>query len=186
MQTASMLLPEMWVDKYSDKLFRYALTRTGDTWVAEDIVQETFLSAWRAKDNFKGGTSEKNWLYAICKNKIVDHFRKQANSITKTVMEEETIYFDEHEHWRKSPAPKAWSVNQHQQIENKEFFVVLDLCKKKLKDIQQSIFVMKYLEDMDADKICKTLDISISNYWVLIHRCKLHLRSCLEKNWIKI
>jgi DNA-directed RNA polymerase specialized sigma24 family protein len=45
---------------------------------------------------------------------------------------------------------------------------------------------MKYLEDLEATEICKVLGITTSNYWVLIHRAKLQLRNCLEKNWINI
>ena len=43
---------------------------------------------------------------------------------------------------------------------------------------------MKYMDDLDAAEICKVLGITSSNYWVLIHRAKLQLRACLEKNWI--
>ncbi|WP_408132213.1 sigma factor-like helix-turn-helix DNA-binding protein [Klebsiella pneumoniae] len=54
---------------------------------------------------------------------------------------------------------------------------------KKLKEIQHAVFSMKYLDDIDSDEICKQLNITASNYWVLIHRAKTQLRSCLEKNW---
>lgn len=186
MQIDFMILPDLWVDRYADMLYRYAFVRINDNGIAEDIVQETFLSAWRAKETFKGQTSEKNWLYAICKNKIIDYFRKKAGNISKPALAEEDNYFDEKEHWREEPAPKAWGDNYQHKIETKEFFSVFELCKKKLKDTQQIVFVMKYMEDMEADKICEVLNITPSNYWVLIHRSKLHLRSCLEKNWIKI
>ncbi len=178
--------PDKWVDNYSDELYRYALTRINDNGLAEDIVQETFLSAWKAKETYKGEATEKNWLYAICKNKIIDHFRKQTNNIINSSSAEEDIYFNEVEHWRDEPTPKEWGVSYTHSIETKEFYNVLELCKKSLKDIQQSVFVMKYMEDEEAENICKALDITASNYWVIIHRCKLHLRSCLEKNWIKI
>ena len=42
---------------------------------------------------------------------------------------------------------------------------------------------MKYLDDMDSEEICKELNISSSNYWVLLHRAKVQLRSCIEVNW---
>ena len=45
---------------------------------------------------------------------------------------------------------------------------------------------MKYMDDLGSDEICKVLDITLCNYWVLVHRAKLHLRKCLEKNWINI
>jgi RNA polymerase sigma-70 factor (TIGR02943 family) len=178
--------PDDWIDNYSDELFRYALSRVADTGFAEDIVQETFLSAWRARDTYKGEASEKNWLYAVCKNKIIDHFRKQANNIIKPSSAEEDIYFDGVEHWRSGPTPKDWGIHYGQPVETKEFYDVLGQCMKKLKEVQQSVFVMKYMEEQEAEDICKALNITPSNYWVLIHRSKLHLRGCLEKNWINM
>jgi RNA polymerase sigma-70 factor (TIGR02943 family) len=178
--------PEKWVDNYSDELYRYALVRVTDSGFAEDIVQETFLSAWRARETYKGEASEKNWLYAICKNKIIDHFRKQKNSTITPSSQEEDIYFDDVEHWRKETTPKEWGINFQHPVETKEFYSALEDCKRKLKNIQQAVFVMKYMEDLETETICKALNITSSNYWVLIHRCKLHLRSCLEKNWLNI
>jgi RNA polymerase sigma-70 factor (ECF subfamily) len=41
------------------------------------------------------------------------------------------------------------------------------------------------MEDLDSDEICKVLNISASNYWVLIHRARLQMRDCVEKYWVK-
>ena len=180
------LSPDKWVDNYADELYRYTMLRVKHNAVAEDLVQETFLSGWRAKEMYTGEASERNWLYAICKNKIMDHYRKKANFIVNPTSQEESIYFDEAEHWRAETKPKSWGMDYGQPIETKEFYLVLDQCKRKLKDIQQHVFVMKYMEDMEAENICEVLNITTSNYWVLIHRCKLHLRGCLEKNWLNI
>ena len=65
MQENRVFLPEKWVNNYADELYRYAIVRVKDTGFAEDIVQETFLSAWRAKETYNATASEKNWLYAI-------------------------------------------------------------------------------------------------------------------------
>lgn len=178
--------PNRWVENYADALYAYTLTRISDTAAAEDIVQDTFLSAWKARDSYRGQASEKNWLYAICKNKIIDHFRKKSSGVQLLSTGEEALYFDEKDHWKKDTEPREWSLPAAQPVESKEFYSVLDLCKKKLKEIQRSVFVMKYMEDIDADEICKLLGITAANYWVLIHRAKLHLRKCLEKNWIGI
>ena len=62
-----------WVNKYADVLYNYTLNRVNDKGIAEDLVQETFLSAWRAKDSYNAEASEKTWLFAICKNKIIDY-----------------------------------------------------------------------------------------------------------------
>lgn len=182
---STILKPDNWVDNYADTLYAYAMARVNDMQQAEDIVQNTFLSAWKARETYKGQASEKNWLYAILKNKIIDHFRKQSTSKLTLAAGEEQIYFEDG-HWSDASAPKEWGVQLEQPFETKEFYSILQKCKQKLKDIQQSVFAMKYMEDLDSEEICKVLNITPSNYWVLIHRAKLHLRKCLEKNWIGI
>lgn len=184
----SLLDPNQWINLYADALYTYTLPRVSDSALAEDIVQETFLSAWKAWDTFKGEASEKSWLYSICKNKIIDHYRKKGRDIVQPMSEisETDQYFDESEHWTKLDGPGEWGIDYQDKLETKEFYSVLNGCKKKLQDLQQSVFSMKYLEDLDSVQICKALGISSSNYWVLIHRAKLQLRACLEKNWINL
>lgn len=180
------LTPSKWISNYADALYTYAKPRVSDAQLAEDLVQETFLSAWKARDGFKGEASEKSWLFTILKNKIIDHYRKKSKDIIHTAPESDVTdrFFDEAEHWTKADAPLNWWVFKNDSLDRKEFYTVLESCKKKLQQLQQTVFVMKYLEDMDSDEICKVLDITPSNYWVLIHRAKLGLRACLEKNWI--
>lgn len=70
--------PEKWVELYSALLFKHALPRVEDRFVAEDLVQETFLAGLKGIEGFKGESSEKNWLFSILKNKIVDYYRKKS------------------------------------------------------------------------------------------------------------
>ena len=180
----SQLDATKWVSDYSDMLYRFALPRVNDAEIAKDLVQDTFLAAWRNYENFKGEISEKNWLYAILKNKIIDHFRKASTRLTDNLpgMADEENYFAEAEHWTQAAAPNEWNTG-NSPIEKKEFYEVLRKCKTKLKEIQNTVFTLKYLEGMGSEEICKELNITASNYWVLIHRAKLQLRACLEKNW---
>ncbi len=184
--TITGLAPALWVDRYADALYAFTIVRIGDSDIAKDIVQDTFLNAWKARESYTGKASEKNWLYAICKNKIIDHYRKSASSVVNIAAREENDYFDKVEHWTPDTKPGEWGMDYTQPIEKKEFYNVLEKCKSKLKEIQQTVFVMKYMDDLDSEEICKVLDLKPSYYWVLIHRAKLHLRVCLEKNWVNI
>jgi RNA polymerase sigma-70 factor (ECF subfamily) len=186
MATAT-LHPEDWVNKYADMLYAYTVVRVNDTGIAEDIVQETFLSAWKSRETYSGAASEKNWLFTICKNKIIDYYRKKAsNPVQYAEADNSDNFFDEAEHWTEKDGPKDWGIDYNQGVEQKEFYSILDYCKQKLQEMQRNVFVMKYMEDLSAEEICKVLNITPSNYWVLIHRAKLQLRGCLEKNWINL
>lgn len=174
-----------WVNEYSDMLYRFALPRVNDKEIAKDLVQDTFLAAWRNHENYKGEISEKNWLFTILKNKIIDHYRKASTRLTERLPEaaEKDIFFDDAGHWGTATGPQDWGVDYNKNIESKEFYKILSRCKEKLKEIQNSVFTMKYLDGLESEEICKELNISASNYWVLIHRAKVQLRACLEKNW---
>jgi len=45
------------------------------------------------------------------------------------------------------------------------------------------VFFMKYMDDLASDDICTQLSITSNNYWTILHRAKVQLRACLEKNW---
>jgi len=175
-----------WVYEYSDLLYRHALLRVQDADLAKDLVQDTFLSAWKNISQFHASSSAKTWLFAILKNKIIDHYRRAATrhstSFEKSDVTQD-IFFDGEEHWQKGQYPKQWTTQFKNLAETREFYTVLEKCKSKLRDIQLAVFSMKYIDDKDSDEICKELCITPSNYWVIMHRAKLQLRSCLEANW---
>lgn len=186
--TKHILEPEQWVERYADMLYRFTLLRVSDKEVAEDLVQETFLSAWKAREGYKGEASEKNWLFTINRNKIIDHYRKASKILAVHGFDDyEELFFNEKEggHWHDERKPKDWGVQYTDTVETKDFYKVLNECKDKLKELQQAVFVLKYFDDLDSDVICKLLDITSSNYWVLMHRAKLQLRECIQHNWFE-
>jgi RNA polymerase sigma-70 factor (ECF subfamily) len=116
---------------------------------------------------------------------LIDHYRKSASGLAGRTQElaDETGFFDEDEHWAKGFYPQDWSGGADRQLNTREFYKILHACKNRLKELQAAVFSMKYLDDMDSEEICRELGISSSNYWVLMHRAKVQLRACLEKNW---
>lgn len=182
-----MLQPEKWIDNYSDALFIYALKRLGNNVAqAEDLVQEVFLSAWKNRESYNGTASEKTWLFTICKNKVIDQYRKNTKSQTESLdSSANDVEFEADGHFKADFISKKEWDNKVTHVEQKEFYSVLQLCKSKLKELQQQVFTMKYLQDLASDEICAILGISNQNFWVLMHRAKVSLRVCLEKNWIQ-
>ena len=172
-----------WVNDYSDVLYGYVVQRVKDPDTAKDLLQETFLAAWRNVDKYNGEASVKTWLFTILKNKIIDHYRKISGTYTEELVHDDTdsnAFFDNTGHWAKGSYPSDWG---NIPVESKEFFAILQKGIKMLKDIQAAVFSMKYLDDMESEEICKVLNITPSNYWVLIHRAKVQLRVYLESNW---
>ena len=183
MDNINKLNPKGWVDKYSDELYGFAFLRVSNEETAHDLIQDTFLSALKNLETFKGEISEKNWLYLILKNKIIDHYRKKGKgSFTSLEGEvEPDEFFDESGHWKKEALPNSFNEKIISSHHSFEFYEILEKCKRKLNEIQLSLFSMKFLDEMESEEICKEMEISSSNYWVIIHRIKLKIRKCIEK-----
>ena len=185
-----ILKPGDWVKTYADYLYSLALIKVSNKETAEDLVQETFLSAFKAKDFFKNGSSEKTWLTAILKNKIIDHYRKKdvLKEITNYISDTETS-FDEHffnendGHWLAESAPLAWKELADAKVNRNEFNKIIQYCIQKMPTKLVPVFVAKFLDEAESEFTCKEFNITSSNYWVIIHRAKVLIRSCLEKNW---
>lgn len=75
-QAKNGLRPEIWVESHADFLFNYAISRVNDAETAKDLIQETFFAGLKSASNYKGEASERTWLVAILKRKIIDHYRK--------------------------------------------------------------------------------------------------------------
>lgn len=180
--------PETWVEKYADALFSYAIHRVPDPSVAEELLQETFVAGLSSQTSFRGNASEQTWLTSILKHKIMDYFRmsyKQQNVSPENLDHiKEDQMFDERGNW--AMKPKKWQENPSHIYEQREFMDVLDKCLNKITPRQASAFRMREIMQTETDEICKVLDISTTNYWVLMHRARLQVRRCLEVDWFVI
>lgn len=185
-----ILNPAEWVTSLGDYLFSYAYMKVGDRATAEDLVQETFVSGIRSVDTFKGESSEKTWLVAILKNKIIDHYRKKdvlrnaTEYVAETDFDFTKNFFDTNNgHWLAPASPSSWAASADSSMESEEFEKTLQLCIHKMPSKLIPVFIAKFIDDEEPEIICKVYGISSSNYWVILHRAKVLIRSCLEKNW---
>jgi len=183
-QTRKLINPSLWIDKYGNELYNFALMRTNNVLDAEDLLQETLLSALKNVESYRGEISEKNWLYFILKNKLIDYYRKKSKSLMaelpSLIEKEYDEFFDDIGHWKKEAYPQEFSVSFESSAES-ELKNWIEKCLERLNELQRMIFSLKYIDDKDSQEICKELEITSSNYWVIIHRAKLNLRKCLEK-----
>jgi RNA polymerase sigma-70 factor (ECF subfamily) len=102
--------PEIWVDLYADVLYHYAILRINNKNLAEDLVQDTFLSALKSIDQFQKKSSIQTWLISILKNKIIGHYRKNFNNseiINGSDNNDEFNDFQENGMWKQDKAPHS-------------------------------------------------------------------------------
>lgn len=82
---------ESLVHAYSKDLFRYGYWLTKDSAIAEDLVQETFLRAWRAIDSLKDGKAAKSWLFTILRRENARRFEKKSAQAELTSLDDEMV-----------------------------------------------------------------------------------------------
>jgi len=188
------LEPEHWLEKHGDYLFSYAMLRLNHTEKAEDLIQETFLSALASRDSFRGNSTERTWLISILKRKIIDHYRKKyrqdpshdedfGSRIT------DPVFFRQQDpyrgHWKDGEGPNSHSLLPEGGLEQEELASVIRICIELLPPQLATVFIMKMIDGEDADLICKEMGITPSNLWVMLHRSRLKMRKCLEKKWLE-
>lgn len=192
-QNTSTVLIQEWLSQYGDDLLRWALSKTSSKESAEDLVQETFLAAFKAIDKFEGKSEPKTWLFSIMNNKIIDHHRKNFKDSAKldvlrnersgaAIME---TFFEQNGRWKQETGPANWHEIEAHLLDNVDFNSVMDSCLKKLPENWFTAIQLKYLKEENGNAICQELGITTSNYWQILHRAKIQLRACIEQNWFK-
>ena len=145
------------------------------------------MGALKSKRNFKGQSSEKTWLTSILKYKIIDFIRKKYREpVLENIDLESTSldeYFDAKGKWKTGPA--KWSSNPETLLEQKSFLDIVKKCLKDLPKRQARALTLRELEGETTQTICKVLNISTTNCWVILHRARSLMRDCIEINWLK-
>lgn len=164
-------------------LLRYALLQLRNPALAEDAVQETLLAALEGYSRFSGRSSLRTWLTGILKHKIVDLIRRNVREveIPRDTEGEEAIdsLFQQDGHWAEPLRP--WG-NPQTEAELGQLRRVLDECADRLKPVMAQVFSLREVAGMETEEICKELNITPTNCWVLLHRARLFMRQCLELN----
>ncbi|NCT16647.1 MAG: RNA polymerase subunit sigma-70 [Flavobacteriaceae bacterium CG_4_8_14_3_um_filter_34_10] len=173
-----------WVDKYADYLFNFTITRVNDSFIAEDLVQETFLAGLKSMKNFKGEATERTWLISILKRKIIDHYRKSNSNKGKAEVRMDFINSEDQEgDWLEERVKDDSYRSAEDNFENEELGLAIENCLGKLPLKQAVIFKQKTILEQETETICKEHGITASNLWVIIHRARVQLMECLNKQW---
>lgn len=171
-------------------MLKFAQLQLRDSGAAEDAVQEALIAAMNHRSGFAGRSALKTWVFAILRNKIIDHLRKHAREVPACDLghpgEDEgpdiEQFFDRHGHWTEEERPKAWA-DPESALSEKQFWAVFDACLNRLPAATARVFMMREFLELETAEICQQLQITTSNCWVILHRARAGLRRCLENNW---
>ncbi|NUF38019.1 RNA polymerase factor sigma-70 [Acinetobacter lactucae] len=172
------------------QMIKFAFLQLSSLPQAEDVVQEALTSAFQNLGSFKGRAAFKTWVFAILKNKIIDVIRQKSRLVAMSELfkDEESelsidALFDASGHWNKYEAPQAWR-SPEEMMEQADFWIIFEACLDHLPAKYAQVFMMREVIELSSNEICSKLELSISNFNVLMYRSRTRLRECLENKWL--
>jgi RNA polymerase sigma-70 factor (ECF subfamily) len=179
------------IESHRGYLVRYALSQLRDQQLAEEAVQEALLAALEGIRGFDGRSTLRTWLTSILRFKIIDIQRRLTVERNTRVDIDEDRFAEEHESWLddmfdetghwKSP-PQAWN-DPEAALEQRRFWEAFEMCLAGLPATASRVFFKREVLGEDTPVICSEEKITSSNCWVILHRARIALRMCLERNW---
>lgn len=171
-------------------MLRFAELQLRNPETAEDLVQESIEAALRKSSSFAGQSSLKTWVFAILRNRIIDHLRQASRTVAMSSLvdddddweEKLEALFNERGGWRDGPRPVAWP-DPEQSLQSRQFWTVFETCLDHLPPATGRVFMMREFLGFESDEICSQLGITVSNCHVILHRARLKLRTCMDTGW---
>ncbi len=166
------------VRRYEARVFRLVRRIVGED-EAEDALQETFLSAWRALPRFAGASTFSTWIYRIATNAALMRLRKRRG---------DTISLD-------APAVTAgdadapprelvdWGPTPEDALADAETRAAMDAAIAALPPEQRAAFLLRDVEGVANADAAAALDLSVPAFKARVHRARLFLRDRLDRHF---
>jgi RNA polymerase sigma factor (sigma-70 family) len=165
---------EMELMPHADALLTFAMRYTSDLTKAEDLVQDTYLKAWKSIENYIPGTNAKAWLFTICKNLFINDYRSNKNQPFKVDYEEVVIYHNEDD-----PINPRYSdlyeENNHTQLVGDEVAKAIN----GLKGIYRTVVLLD-LQGFTYAEISAIVDIKLNTVRSRLNRGRVELAKSLR------
>ena len=162
------------IEIHSPSIYRLGLRLMGTEVEAEDVMQETFLNAFKAIGSFEGRSGLGTWLYRIAYNAAMMRLRRPGPHMVSV---EETMTFD-----KPAVIPRQlfdWCCLPEENFESDEVRLELEQAIRELPEALKSVFLLRELEGLSTKEAAIALDLSEGAVKVRLHRARLWLRERL-------
>lgn len=150
--------------RHIDDLFRTAKRITMNQIEAEDLVQETYMQAWKSFDQYEPGTNCRAWLYKIMFNKF-DHQRRKKYTQAKYFQEADDLVY----------LTAAYNAPVPENLSDTQVIAALD----KLPEHYRSVVLLADVHEFDYKEVAQVLDIPIGTVMSRLSRARTQLRKSL-------
>ncbi|MGH9394893.1 MAG: RNA polymerase sigma factor [Terriglobales bacterium] len=139
------------VDAYSQRLFRLAYRMTGNPQDAEELVQETFLRAYRARRRFEARANYATWLYRICVNAALDHLRRRA-PLPPLALDDPDVAWSNDRLPGPAPTPERLLLSREMRSQ-------IEAAMSALSLVERAAFAMRHYEQLSIEEIAAALGL---------------------------
>lgn len=166
------------VRTYHSSMLRLARAMVGHA--ANDVVQASWLHAFQALPKFAGRSTIKTWLLRITRNEAIEHLRSSRHVLDASTLEDELDRrFDADGRWSEPPVP--WTQDTPEALVfGEELRELIETTVAALPPLQRAVIQLREVEALPATDVCKILDITPSNLYVLLHRARTRLWSVID------
>lgn len=155
-------------DQYYHPVRKFILSVVRDEWVADDLIQETFIRAQKNLDNVRDSSKISSWIFRIAYNLCQDHFRELKKvSVKEGVTPQQTETFKEALIQKKLEQSQMGECVQNQ----------VNLLPESLR----TVLILFDTMELSHQEIADILDITLENVKVRLHRARKKLKSLLEE-----
>jgi RNA polymerase sigma-70 factor, ECF subfamily len=144
---------------------------------ARDVVQETFLAAFKSIDSFSGGSKLSTWLHSIATNAALMRMRSRRRR-PEARIDDLLPRFDETGHWADEPA--SWDPPADA-LETRRLRMAVRRCIDRLPETQRTILLLRDVEDLSTAEAADQLGITATAVKLRLHRARIALRTLLER-----
>jgi len=165
------------VNRHSGKIYTLLQRLLGNREDAEDLLQQTFLSAFQNLSRFREESSFRTWITRIATNFALMKFRKEGK-VQVSSLDDPKNYTDEG-----IPLPREiadWSVNPAEVLERKELVEILEAAITKLPQIYRAVFLLRDLEGLSNQEVAGMMDLTVSAVKSRLMRARLFLRATIS------
>lgn len=163
------------VEENQRQVYNLALRMLNNPQEAEDVLQETFLNAYRALPNFEGRSSLNTWLYRIASNASLMRLRKKQPDLVST---DEPLILDSGDDLPRQLAD--WSSIPEHELLSSESRQVMNEAVSELPESLRIVFILRDIEGLSTADTGETLGLSESAVKTRLHRARLRLRERLS------
>ena len=166
------------VERFQARVFRLACRLTTET-DAPDVLQETFLQAYRHLPSFRGESQFGTWLYRIATNAALMHRRASARRPSEP-LDAFLPRFDHHGKHTGTPAELQVATRADELLDRQFLADKAREVLARMPDIYRDAFVLKDLEEMSTADVARALEIEPAAVRQRVHRARLMLRGYLS------